>query len=130
MRTAWRLASGAVLAGILMYLGLSLLPDVAPWAAFVVTMAIGLLGAVVARSWWAVVFIPIAVMVGRELWSATACAQCPVHDEDTMTLRLLLNVPFFGAAAALGAAAGTLLTRCRRGSPETRCAGSTERPRP
>lgn len=125
MRTAWWPASGAVFAGILMYLGLSLLPDATPWAAFGVTMAIGLLGALVARSWWAVVFIPIAVLVGREVWSATACAQCPVHDEDTMAVRLLLNGPFFG-----GAAAGTLLARGRRGGPATRGAGRTDRPRP
>lgn len=117
MHAVWRLASGAVLAGILVYLGLSLLPDAGPLAAFVATVAIGFLGAVAARSWWAVALMPVAVMVGREVWSAITCSRCPIHDEDTITLRLVLNVPFFGGAAALGAAAGALLGRRRTTKP-------------
>ncbi len=98
-----------MLAGILVYLGLSLLPDAGPLAAFAATVAIGLLGALVARSWWALVVLPAAVLVARELWAAIACAGCPRHDEDTLTIRLLVDLPFSGGAAALGAAAGVLL---------------------
>lgn len=125
MHAVWRPASGAVLAGILVYHGPSLLPDAGPLAAFVLTVAIGFLGGVAARSWWAVVLMPVAMMVARELWSATACSRCPIHDEDTITVRLVLNFPFFGGAAALGAAAGVLLGR----RLEARRAGGTDRPR-
>jgi hypothetical protein len=117
MHAVWRLASGAVFASILVYLGLSLLPDAGPLAAFVTTVAIGFLGGVVARSWWAVALMPVAVMAGREVWSAIACSRCPIHDEDTTTVRLMLNFPFFGDAAALGAAAGALLGRRRTTKP-------------
>jgi hypothetical protein len=106
-----------VLATILVYFGILLLPDAGPLAAFVITVAIGFLGGAAARSWWAVALMPVAVMVGRELWPAIACSQCPIHDEDTITVRFVLNFPFFGGAAALGATAGARLSRRRTTKP-------------
>jgi hypothetical protein len=111
MHSLRRLLVGAMLAGLLIYLSLSLLPDAGPWVAFAITIAIGFLGALATRSWWGMVTLPVAVIVGRELWSALACAQCSAVGEDTPIVRFLLNLPFFGGATALGAAAGTLLGR-------------------
>lgn len=80
------------------------------------TFTIGACLAAMIRSRWALVLLPLAVMIGLELWRATACSHCAVGD-DTPFVAFMLSLPLYGGSALLGAALGTALVWRRADAP-------------
>ena len=107
-----RLLGGTLIAAIAIYLWLLVADGMT-----VILAGTAIIGACVAAmlsSRWALVLIPAAVMVGLEIWRATACAPCAAASEDTPFVAFVLSLPFYGGSALLGATLGTALTRYQR----------------
>lgn len=106
-----RLIAGATTVGVLLYLWRGWVRDYDARidddarVLQLVVAAIGLVGGLVMRSWWALVVAPVALIGTAELWEAVACAACPPAREALV----ILTVVYYGGPAALGAAVGTLL---------------------
>lgn len=102
---------GMLFAAIVIYLWL-LVASEQTMIAITGTVVIGVCVAATMHSRWALALIPAAVMVGLEIWRATACAPCATATEDTF----VPSLPFHGRGALLGATLGTAVTWHRRRS--------------
>ncbi len=114
MEKAVRLLSGMVLAAVTMYLWL--LIATGQFVIVAGTLLIGACLAVATRSRWTLVLLPLSVMIGLEIWRATACSHCSASD-DTPFVAFMLSLPLYGGSALLGAAIGTALVWRRVRAP-------------
>ncbi len=102
-----RLFIGVVVVGVLFYLWLH--GPMGLWVAVARLVAIGLIGGLVMRSWWAVVVVPALLSAGPGLVAAIIAGGDAASSEDTPGALFMLQLIYVGVPTALGAAGGVVI---------------------